>query len=68
MSISFTAGQGLGLGSILKGYGPVTFLVVGNLAFSGLLVSWVMKFADSIMKVRLPPDSIMSLDTTHIPW
>ena len=30
----------------------VTLLVVANMAFSGLLVSWVMKFADSIMKVR----------------
>ena len=26
-------------------------MVVANLAFSGLLVSWVMKFADSIVKV-----------------
>ena len=29
----------------------MTWLVVANLAFSGLLVSWVMKFADSIVKV-----------------
>ena len=45
------AGQGIWLGNLLKGYNPVTFMVVANLAFSGLLVSWVMKFADSIMKV-----------------
>ena len=32
-------------------YNGVTWLVVANLAFSGLLVSWVMKFADSIVKV-----------------
>ena len=32
-------------------YSLVTWLVVANLAFSGLLVSWVMKFADSIVKV-----------------
>lgn len=35
----------------LAGYSGVTWLVVANLAFSGLLVSWVMKFADSIVKV-----------------
>ena len=33
------------------GYTTITWLVVCNLAFSGLLVSWVMKFADSIVKV-----------------
>ena len=37
---------------MMRGYNWVTVLVVANLAFSGLLVSWVMKFADSIMKVR----------------
>ncbi|PSC76361.1 CMP-sialic acid transporter 1 isoform X1 [Micractinium conductrix] len=37
--------------ALLHGYTPVTWLVVANLAFSGLLVSWVMKFADSIVKV-----------------
>ena len=37
---------------LFKGYDWVTVLVVANLAFSGLLVSWVMKFADSILKVR----------------
>ena len=41
--------------SLVRGYNFVTVLVVANLAFSGLLVSWVMKFADSIMKAR--PDS-----------
>lgn len=35
----------------LKGYSVATWLVVANLAFSGLLVSWIMKFADSIVKV-----------------
>lgn len=44
------AASGGGL-DILRGYGPITWLVVANLAFSGLLVSWVMKFADSIVKV-----------------
>lgn len=37
--------------ALVKGYSPVTYLVVANLAFTGLLVSWIMKFADSIMKV-----------------
>ena len=45
-----TTGRGLGFGNLFKGYDLITFLVVANLAFSGLLVSWVMKFADSIMK------------------
>lgn len=40
------------MGNIFRGYNVMTLLVVANLAFSGLLVSWVMKFADSIMKVR----------------
>ena len=40
------------LTSLGRGYNLVTVLVVANLAFSGLLVSWVMKFADSIMKAR----------------
>ena len=38
---------------LFQGYTPVTFLVVANLALSGLLVSWIMKFADSIMKVGM---------------
>ena len=39
------------LGALFRGYNWVTFLLVVNLAFSGLLVSWIMKFADSIVKV-----------------
>ena len=44
--------EGLWMSNIFQGYNVVTLMVVANLAFSGLLVSWVMKFADSIMKVR----------------
>lgn len=44
-------GSGLWLLQLFQGYSPVTFLVVANLALSGLLVSWIMKYADSIMKV-----------------
>ena len=44
--------EGVWVTSLVRGYNFVTVLVVANLAFSGLLVSWVMKFADSIMKAR----------------
>ncbi|CAL8470883.1 g10425 [Coccomyxa elongata] len=43
--------NGVWVFTLFEGYDWVTFLVVANLAFSGLLVSWVMKFADSILKV-----------------
>ena len=42
---------GFWLFSVFKGYTATTWLVACNLAFSGLLVSWIMKFADSILKV-----------------
>ena len=44
--------DGFWMGNIFRGYSTMTLAVVANLAFSGLLVSWVMKFADSIMKAR----------------
>jgi len=44
--------DGLWVNHVFRGYDTVTLMVVANMAFSGLLVSWVMKFADSIMKVR----------------
>ena len=44
--------DGFWMANIFNGYNAITLLLVANLAFSGLLVSWVMKFADSIMKVR----------------
>jgi len=46
------AQDGLWVNHVFRGYDMVTLMVVANMAFSGLLVSWVMKFADSIMKVR----------------
>lgn len=65
--MQYCAGQGIWLGNLLKGYNPVTFMVVANLAFSGLLVSWVMKFADSIMKVSSSGFSIsMMINADHI--
>jgi hypothetical protein len=36
---------------VVAGYSPVVWCVVMNLAFTGLLVSWIMKFADTIVKV-----------------
>ena len=47
------AQEGLWMSRLFRGYNAVTLLVVANMAFSGLLVSWVMKFADSIMKASL---------------
>lgn len=44
-------GTGLWMLHLFQGYSLVTCMVVLNLAVSGLLVSWIMKFADSIMKV-----------------
>ncbi len=52
--------SGLGVGAALRGgnwwaltrgYTPLTWLIVGNLAVSGMTVSWLMKFGDSILKV-----------------
>ena len=51
-------GGGIWVFRLFKGYDWVTVLVVANLAFSGLLVSWVMKFADSILKVSLLPEAL----------
>ena len=36
---------------LVDGYDVVTWLVVLNLGCSGLLVSWIMKYADNIVKV-----------------
>lgn len=50
-AVSGALSGGGGLTNLTAGYSMVTWLVVANLGFTGLLVSWVMKFADSIMKV-----------------
>lgn len=36
---------------IFNGYSVTTWLVVLNLGSTGLLVSWLMKYADNIVKV-----------------
>merc|ERR1712023_545141 len=43
--------QGIWFYKLFEDYNLPTYLVVANLAFTGLLVSWIMKFADSIVKV-----------------
>eukprot|EP00192_Tetraselmis_astigmatica_P011021 CAMPEP_0117648602 /NCGR_PEP_ID=MMETSP0804-20121206/501_1 /TAXON_ID=1074897 /ORGANISM="Tetraselmis astigmatica, Strain CCMP880" /LENGTH=369 /DNA_ID=CAMNT_0005454233 /DNA_START=529 /DNA_END=1638 /DNA_ORIENTATION=- len=42
---------GIWLHKLFENYSTATYLVVCNLSFTGLLVSWIMKFADSIVKV-----------------
>lgn len=37
--------------TMFNGYTVIVWCVVVNLAFTGLLVSWIMKFADTIVKV-----------------
>ncbi|XP_065015882.1 CMP-sialic acid transporter 1-like [Musa acuminata AAA Group] len=57
---------------LLDGYTVTTWLVVLNLGSSGLLVSWLMKYADNIVKmyfalaqtlVDLPATTNLALDT-----
>jgi solute carrier family 35 (UDP-sugar transporter), member A1/2/3 len=36
---------------LFNGYTLTAWVVVANLASSGLLVSWLMKYADNIVKV-----------------
>ena len=51
ISVGFANGFSLFPSVLLQGYDGVTWLVVMNLAFTGLLVSWIMKYADTIVKV-----------------
>lgn len=37
---------------LFNGYSITTWMVVFNLGSTGLLVSWLMKFSDNIVKVR----------------
>lgn len=41
---------------IFNGYNTTTWLVVLNLGTTGLLVSWLMKYADNIVKVSCLPE------------
>lgn len=49
--LNYSNGCSLWPSVLVRGYSIITWLVVLNLAFTGLLVSWVMKFADTIVKV-----------------
>lgn len=40
---------------LFNGYSFTTWMVVLNLGSTGLLVSWLMKYADNIVKVVLFP-------------
>lgn len=51
VGVGFANGFTLLPHTLLRGYDVVTWMVVCNLAFTGLLVSWIMKFADTIVKV-----------------
>eukprot|EP00899_Mesostigma_viride_P021177 jgi/Mesvir1/29060/Mv18368-RA.1 len=44
-------GSGNGYSAIFEGYSFVTVAIVLNLAASGLVVSWLLKFADNIVKL-----------------
>ena len=54
-------------GAALAGYTAIVWCVVFNFRYTGLLVSWIMKFADTIVKVggaaaaRIRPVSNFSL-------
>lgn len=43
--------NGFWLSTGLRGWNSVTWMIAINFAFSGLFVSWIMKFADTIVKV-----------------
>uniref|UniRef100_A0A061SGM7 Solute carrier family 35 (UDP-sugar transporter), member A1/2/3 n=1 Tax=Tetraselmis sp. GSL018 TaxID=582737 RepID=A0A061SGM7_9CHLO len=42
-----------------NGYNWVTFMIVLNFAFAGMSVSWIMKFADTIVKVYATSSAMM---------
>ena len=39
------------LGELTRGFNYVVWLIIANFAFAGLMISWIQKFADSILKV-----------------
>lgn len=50
---------------IFNGYSVTTWMVVLNLGSTGLLVSWLMKYADNIVKVSISIISMLS-ESGHI--
>ena len=51
INASYSNGVSLWPSVIVRGYDATTWLVVLNLSLTGLLVSWIMKYADTIVKV-----------------
>lgn len=43
--------DGVNVTSIFDGFDSITWLVVFNYSFSGLVSSWVMRFADNMVKI-----------------
>lgn len=44
---------------LFNGYTVTTWMVVLNLGSTGLLVSWLMKYADNIVKVSITSKIVM---------
>lgn len=51
INVGYSNGISLWPRVVTRGYDIITWFVVFNLAFTGLLVSWIMKYADTIVKV-----------------
>ena len=39
------------LSELTRGFNYVVWLIIANFAFAGLMISWIQKYADSILKV-----------------
>jgi len=51
--------NGMWITNAFDGYNWVTVLIVLNFAFAGMSVSWIMKFADTIVKVYATSSAMM---------
>lgn len=51
---------------LFNGYTASTWFVVLNLGSSGLLVSWLMKYADNIVKVTSLVNFHLALTKIHV--
>lgn len=49
----------LWLGHVADGYNYITWLIVINFSFSGLFISWLQKYADTIVKVYATSSAMM---------
>lgn len=55
------------MGELTTNYNLATWIVVGNFAFAGLFVSWIQKYADTIVKVY-STSSAMLITATLSVW